>query len=236
MLLKIPSTNIFHKDYGWHIGRFHFEFGDYQDSANQPFGVLYAFNDFLVRPKSGFETHPHSEMEIISYCVSGSLKHQDNMGEVNYLQRGDSQYTCTGSGITHSEMNEDSSTPVRFLQIWIKPMQAGLKPFHLKKNTRSLRATDSCAVLFQGIKQMGQCRSLRTHMYLPQKSRRTNLSDMRARMAGRVMRCVSFDHCGDGKSIKRFLLFIQADAEWLFSRSLKSVRDFSNIHVIFARS
>ena len=128
MLLKIPSKNTFIKDYGWHTGRFHFSFGDYKDSANQAFGVLRAFNDFVVDPKCGFETHPHSEMEIISYCVNGDLTHQDNIGHINKLRRGDSQYTCCGSGITHSEMNENSSMPLRLIQIWIKPTQIGLKP------------------------------------------------------------------------------------------------------------
>jgi redox-sensitive bicupin YhaK (pirin superfamily) len=130
VLLKIPSKNIFQKDYGWHSGRFHFSFGDYEDSTNQAFGVLCAFNDFIVQPKSGFDTHPHEEMEIISFCVSGTLKHQDNMNHVNELHCGDSQYTCTGSGIMHSEKNEDSSTPLRFLQIWIKPRLAELDPLY----------------------------------------------------------------------------------------------------------
>ena len=155
MLIKTPSKNIFQKDYGWHTGRFHFSFGDYQDSANQAFGVLCAFNDFIVNPKSGFETHPHSEMEIISYCVSGNLKHQDNMGHVNELQRGDSQYTCTGSGITHSEMNETSSTPLRFLQIWIKPMRAGLKPVYTENKCPPIASDGQLRCIASGDKADG---------------------------------------------------------------------------------
>ena len=138
MIVKIPSTKIFIKDYSWHSGRFHFAFGDYQDPCNQRFGVLTALNDFIVQPESGFETHPHSEMEIISYCVHGSLTHKDDLGEKSILTIGDSQYTCTGSGITHSEMNHDKSEALRFLQIWIEPMEKGLQPLYkIKKNLPS---------------------------------------------------------------------------------------------------
>ncbi|HUV15077.1 MAG TPA: pirin family protein [Pelolinea sp.] len=97
MRTKISGKEVFQKDYGWHSGRFHFAFGDYEDPANQNFGVLCALNDFFVQPGMGFTTHPHAEMEIISFCVHGTLRHQDNMGNINELRPGDSQYTCTGS-------------------------------------------------------------------------------------------------------------------------------------------
>lgn len=155
MLIKTPSKNIFQKDYDWHSGRFHFSFGDYKDSSNQNFGVLSAFNDFIVQPKNGFDTHPHSEMEIISYCVSGKLKHQDDMGHFIELQRGDSQYTCAGSGITHSEMNEDSSTPLRFLQIWIKPMRAGLTPVYKEKKGPTAARNGQLRCIASGEKKDG---------------------------------------------------------------------------------
>ena len=128
MLVKISAEDIFCKDYGWHTGRFHFAFGDYEDPNNQNFGVLRALNGFVVQPNTGFETHPHEEMEIISYCVTGTLLHEDSMGNKNELKRGDSQYTCTGSGIMHSEMNGADNGLLRFFQIWIKPMRAGLQP------------------------------------------------------------------------------------------------------------
>lgn len=128
MLIKISAEDIFCKDYGWHTGRFHFAFGDYKDPNNQNFGVLNALNGFVVQPNTGFETHPHEEMEIISYCVKGTLLHEDSMGNKNELKRGDSQYTCTGSGITHSEMNGADKGLLRFFQIWIMPVRAGLQP------------------------------------------------------------------------------------------------------------
>jgi redox-sensitive bicupin YhaK (pirin superfamily) len=115
-------------DYGWHTGRFHFSFGDYDDPGNSHFGELIAFNDFVVKPGFGFETHPHNEIEIISYCLKGELTHIDSMGNVNKIKRGDMQYTCAGSGITHSETNKSAAKPLRFVQIWIQPNAEMLPP------------------------------------------------------------------------------------------------------------
>jgi redox-sensitive bicupin YhaK (pirin superfamily) len=128
MLLKIPAENIYTADYGWHSGRFHFSFADYVDPSNTHFGVLRALNDFVLQPESGFETHPHSEMEIVSYCVQGELTHSDSMGHHNKLQGGDVQYLCAGSGITHSEMNEMQDRSLRFFQFWIEPQTSSLSP------------------------------------------------------------------------------------------------------------
>ena len=130
MLLKIPAGEIFFKDYGWHSGHFHFSFGDYIDPQNKGFGVLFALNDFMLKPMSGFETHPHAEVEIASYCVQGTLAHKDILGNEQELGRGDSQYTCTGSGITHSEMNPSPDESLRFVQIWIKPRMPGMRPHY----------------------------------------------------------------------------------------------------------
>jgi len=133
MLTKISTEEIFFKNYGWHTGQFHFAFGDYEEPTNQNFGVLCALNAFVVQPNKGFETHSHAEMEIISYCVHGTLQHQDSMGNKNELKRGDSQYTCTGSGITHSELNGSVDDSLRFLQIWIIPRRSGLQPLYREK-------------------------------------------------------------------------------------------------------
>jgi redox-sensitive bicupin YhaK (pirin superfamily) len=134
MLLKVPSNKIFFNDSGWHSGRFHFSFGDYQDEENPGFGVLSALNDFIVKPLKGFATHTHEEVEIVSYCVQGTLAHKDDLGVENQLSAGDSQYTCTGTGITHSEMNDCPDEMLRFLQIWIRPNKLHLQPhYELKK-------------------------------------------------------------------------------------------------------
>jgi hypothetical protein len=131
MLSKIHSDQIYIGDYGWHTGRFHFSFGEYNDPENIHFGDLIAFNDFVVKPGAGFETHPHSEIEIISYCLEGELTHVDSMGHINSISRGDMQYTCAGSGITHSETNNSSAGALRFIQIWIQPNAGKLPPRYI---------------------------------------------------------------------------------------------------------
>ncbi len=128
MLLKVPAGDIYHHDYGWHTVRFHFSFANYDEPANTNFGVLQALNEFVVQPGSGFEAHPHAEMEIVSYCVEGELTHGDNLGHSNTLQGGDVQYLCAGSGITHREMNDTGDRLLRFFQIWIAPDESGLAP------------------------------------------------------------------------------------------------------------
>ncbi len=133
MKRKIPARNIYFGNYDGHIGRFHFSFGDYVDPENGPFGVLQALNDFELEPGAGFETHPHEEMEIISYCVEGTLDHVDNMGNQNTIARGDVQYLCAGSGVTHSEMNSTIDGSLRFVQIWITPNKKGLSPNYRSK-------------------------------------------------------------------------------------------------------
>ena len=128
MLKKITSDSIYFADYGWHTGRFHFSFADYDDPDNSHFGVLRALNEFVLQPGSGFDTHPHAEMEIISYCVEGELTHGDSMGHTNTLQSGDVQYLSAGSGITHREINEPQDRSMRFFQIWITPQDSNLTP------------------------------------------------------------------------------------------------------------
>jgi redox-sensitive bicupin YhaK (pirin superfamily) len=143
MKRKIPARNIYVGDYDGHIGRFHFPFADYEDPENGPFGVLQALNDFELDPDAGFETHPHDEMEIISYCVEGTLDHVDNMGNQNTIGRGDVQYLCAGSGVTHSEMNSTIDGSLRFLQIWITPNTKRLSPkYRLKKYSRNARKNE----------------------------------------------------------------------------------------------
>ena len=140
MLSKVPAKQIYLRDYGWHIGRFHFSFADYEDPENTNFGDLITFNDFTLQPCSGFDTHPHQEIEIISYCVDGELVHEDSLGNKEVIKRGGIQYTCAGSGIMHSERNDSHDRSLRFIQIWIRPNSAGLSPHyrstHFEKSDR----------------------------------------------------------------------------------------------------
>ncbi|MAF95311.1 MAG: pirin family protein [Rhodospirillaceae bacterium] len=104
---------------------FHFSFANYYDPRNMNYGVLRVLNDDNVKPHSGFDTHPHSEMEIFSYVVDGKLTHRDSAGNHEILSRGDAQCISAGTGVTHSELNEQDDW-CRFLQIWIVPGSRGL--------------------------------------------------------------------------------------------------------------
>jgi redox-sensitive bicupin YhaK (pirin superfamily) len=134
MLSKILSDDIYLGDFGWHTGRVQIYFGDYDNPENRHFGNLIAFNDFMVKPGSGFETHPHREIEIISYCIDGELTHADSMGNMNSIKRGEMQYTCAGSGITHSETNNSPARALRFVQIWIQPNTGRLPPRYVSNH------------------------------------------------------------------------------------------------------
>ena len=127
-LNKIESESLFRVDRGWLDSRFHFSFAEYHNPDNMQFGVLRVLNDDLVRPQTGFGTHPHQDMEIVSYCIDGELTHSDSMGYKETLKRGDVQYMSAGTGITHSEMNDAAAGTLRFLQIWILPDAKRLTP------------------------------------------------------------------------------------------------------------
>ncbi|MCH8068972.1 MAG: pirin family protein [Candidatus Marinimicrobia bacterium] len=99
---------------------FHFSFANYYDPKNMNFGVLRVINDDNVKPNSGFGTHPHHDMEIFSYIVAGKLTHRDSVGNHEVLSRGHVQCISAGTGLTHSELNEQNDW-CRFLQIWILP-------------------------------------------------------------------------------------------------------------------
>lgn len=111
----------------WLESRFHFSFAEYYNPQRTDFGVLRVLNDDLVKPHSGFGTHPHRDMEIFTYVVQGELWHKDSMGMAESLPRGSAQYLSAGTGITHSEMNNGDQL-LRFLQIWIKPDARGYPP------------------------------------------------------------------------------------------------------------
>ncbi len=127
MIKKIDSKNMGSSDHGWLRSKFHFSFADYYNPNNINFGVLRVINDDLIEPGTGFETHPHKDMEIISYVVNGELTHGDNMGNKNTISRGQVQYMSAGSGVYHSEHNMGKDI-LRLLQIWIFPNKRDLDP------------------------------------------------------------------------------------------------------------
>jgi len=127
MVRKIESKDLGASDLGWLRSRFHFSFAGYYNPDNINFGVMRVLNDDLVEPGTGFDTHPHRDMEIVSYVVDGQLTHADSMGNQHTLSRGDIQYMSAGTGITHSEHNRGEEV-LRFLQIWVFPDEKGLQP------------------------------------------------------------------------------------------------------------
>ncbi|MBB6447973.1 pirin family protein [Bacillus benzoevorans] len=127
MLKKIDSNKMGSSNLGWLRSKFHFSFAGYYNPDNIQFGVLRVINDDLVEAQTGFDTHPHRDMEIISYVVNGELTHGDSMNNKNTITRGQVQYMSAGTGVYHSEYNLGEDT-LRFLQIWIFPEENGLTP------------------------------------------------------------------------------------------------------------
>ncbi len=127
MTTHIPFNTLYKADYGWLQSRFHFSFAEYHDKTNMHYGALRVMNDDLIQPHTGFDTHPHQDMEIITYVICGELTHQDSMGNKERLGRGAVQYLSAGTGITHSEKNEDDKE-LHLIQTWILPHAKGRQP------------------------------------------------------------------------------------------------------------
>ncbi len=111
----------------WLNARHHFSFGGYHDAARMGFGALRVWNDDMIAPGTGFDPHPHREMEIITYVREGAITHQDSLGNEGRTEAGDIQVMHAGTGIVHAEYNLEK-TPTRLFQIWIMPDRAGAAP------------------------------------------------------------------------------------------------------------
>ncbi len=123
-----------HANHGWLETHFTFSFADYHDEEHMGFRTLRVINDDTIQPAGGFGTHPHRDMEIITYILEGALEHKDNMGTGSVISAGDVQHMSAGRGVTHSEFNPSSERPVRLLQIWIRPAERGIEPGYDQKS------------------------------------------------------------------------------------------------------
>ncbi len=119
---------------GWLDSRHSFSFDRYHDANWMGFRTLRVINDDLVEAGQGFATHPHRDMEIITYVLEGELAHKDSLGSGSVIRPGDVQRMTAGRGILHSEFNNSKTNRVRLLQIWILPEEKGLKPGYEQKN------------------------------------------------------------------------------------------------------
>ena len=142
--------NLGHADYGWLNAKHHFSFGNYYNPNKMGLGILKVINDDIIKPKKGFDMHPHRDMEIITYVRSGTITHKDNNGNEGTTKAGDIQVMSAGTGILHSEYNlEDTDTNI--YQIWIQPDKKSIPPRWESKQFPKNYATKSLPLLVSGI-------------------------------------------------------------------------------------
>jgi redox-sensitive bicupin YhaK (pirin superfamily) len=127
-MIKIyPYENLGHANHGWLDARHHFSFARYHNPARISFGDLRVINDDKVAPHTGFSTHPHNNMEIITYVRQGAITHEDSMGNIGKTAAGDVQVMSAGSGVFHSEHNRENED-TKLYQIWVEPNKTNVKP------------------------------------------------------------------------------------------------------------
>ena len=127
MITHYPYSDLGHHDYGWLDARYHFSFSEYRNINRMGFGALRVINDDIIKAGTGFDTHPHKDMEIITYVRKGAITHRDSQGNTGRTEAGDVQVMSAGTGIYHSEFNLESED-TNLYQIWIHPRDKGVKP------------------------------------------------------------------------------------------------------------
>jgi len=129
-----PANERGHNDIGWLKANFSFSFGPYYHPDKVHFGALRVLNDDVIAGGTGFGTHPHDNMEIITIPITGALEHKDSMGSIGVIQSGEVQVMSAGSGVTHSEYNHSKTEAANTLQIWLFPKVRNIKPRYDQRN------------------------------------------------------------------------------------------------------
>ena len=133
MIERRPFSGLGGADHGWLKAKHHFSFAGYVDARRMGWGALRVWNDDEIAPGNGFPPHAHRDMEIVTYVLKGSLRHQDSLGSGGLLGPGEFQRMSAGSGITHAEFNASASETCHLLQIWIMPSKRGIEPGYEQK-------------------------------------------------------------------------------------------------------
>lgn len=147
-------------DHGWLKTSHTFSFAGYRDPEHTRFRSLRVMNEDVIRPGAGFGTHPHRDMEIVTYVLQGALEHRDSMGNGEVLHPGELQRMSAGAGITHSEFNPSDSEPVHLYQIWLLPSSKGIEPSYEQKAFPEEERTDRLCLVAS---PDGEAGSLRIH-------------------------------------------------------------------------
>ncbi len=140
----------FHTDISWLDSWHSFSFADHYDAENTHHGLLLVLNDDLIAAGGGFGTHPHRDMEIVTWVLDGALEHRDSEGNEGVITPGVAQRMSAGRGIRHSEKNASSVEPVRLLQMWVPPDTAGISPGYEQRDISDLKNDDGLFPLASG--------------------------------------------------------------------------------------